>query len=66
MASRPLALLITVDGTRPVATHIPVDVTERNGNAYVTGHIAAANPQKHTLRDNQEVLLVFQGPQAYI
>lgn len=66
MASHPLALLITVDGTRPVATHIPVDVTERNGNVYVTGHIAAANPQKHTLRDNQEVLLVFQGPQAYI
>ncbi|WP_246009472.1 FMN-binding negative transcriptional regulator [Brevibacillus fluminis] len=66
MKSNPFALLITVDGYRPLATHIPLEIREDEGKIYATGHIAYGNMQKKTLENNREVLLVFQGPHAYI
>lgn len=58
--------LVTFDGQKPIATHIPVEVTENEaGNLTVYGHISAANPQRKTL-DGQEALLIFQGPHTYI
>ncbi len=65
MKTHPFALLITVDEKRPIATHIPVEVHEQDGKVYVTGHLAYGNMQKNTL-ENREVLLIFQGPHAYI
>ena len=60
------ATLITYDGERPIATHIPVDVVEaENGSLTIYGHISAANPQRNTL-SGQEILLIFQGPHTYI
>lgn len=66
MKSNPFALLITVDEHRPLATHIPLDIHEDEGKIYATGHIAYGNTQKKTLEHNREVLLIFQGPHAYI
>lgn len=66
MKSHPFALFVTVDAQRPVATHIPVEIRERDGKIYATGHIAYGNMQKKTLETASEVLLVFQGPHAYI
>lgn len=66
MKSNPFALLITVDEQRPLATHIPLEIREDEGKIYATGHIAYGNMQKKTLDQNRDVLLVFQGPHAYI
>lgn len=66
MKSHPFAILITVDDQLPLATHIPVEIREEDGKIYATGHIAYGNRQKRTLDNNQHVLLIFQGPHAYI
>ncbi|QSO54642.1 FMN-binding negative transcriptional regulator [Alicyclobacillus curvatus] len=66
MKANPFAILITVDEHRPIATHIPVEVREQDGKVYVSGHIAFGNMQKNTLKNNADVLLIFQGPHAYI
>ncbi len=57
--------LVTYDGERPVATHLPVEVLERQDGLTVWGHMARANPQWKTFSD-QEALLIFQGPHTYI
>lgn len=66
MKSYPFALLITGDENRPLATHIPLEIREDAGKIYATGHIAYGNIQKKTLDNNRNVLLIFQGPHAYI
>ena len=66
MKTYPFALLITVEEQRPLATHIPVEIREEEGKIYATGHIAYGNRQNKTLENNRDVLLIFQGPHAYI
>ncbi len=57
--------LVTFDGEKPVATHLPVEVVEREQGLTVYGHMARANPQWKTF-GSQEALLIFQGPHTYI
>lgn len=58
--------LVSFDGERPVATHLPVEVTEdENSGLTIFGHMSLANPQWKTF-ENQEVLLIFQGAHTYI
>ncbi|QRG70815.1 FMN-binding negative transcriptional regulator [Brevibacillus choshinensis] len=66
MKAYPFALLITVDEHRPMATHIPLEIREEEGKIFATGHLAYGNMQKKTLDGNRDVLLIFQGPHAYI
>ncbi|TCT20884.1 PaiB family negative transcriptional regulator [Melghiribacillus thermohalophilus] len=66
MKSYPFAILISLDEHRPLATHIPVEIRAEKGKLYATGHIAYGNMQKKTLDHNRDVLLIFQGPHAYI
>lgn len=66
MRTYPFAILITIDDHRPIATHIPVEIRENDGKLYISGHIAFGNTQKNTLENNPDVLLIFQGPHAYI
>jgi transcriptional regulator len=59
-------LVSQVDG-RPWATHLPF-VLDKNqsGVPVIHGHLAKANPQWKSIRENEEVLVLFQGPHAYI
>jgi transcriptional regulator len=52
---------------RPHGTHLPF-VLDKNsgGKAILTGHIARANPQWKSIPHQSEVLVMFQGPHAYI
>lgn len=50
----------------PLATHIPLERIEREGKWFLHGHIAAANPQRHTLKTGSQALCIFQGAHAYI
>ena len=58
--------LVTFDGEKPTATHLPVDVLENeNGSLAILGHMSRANPQWRSFGE-QEVLLIFQGAHTYI
>ncbi|MCL6575048.1 FMN-binding negative transcriptional regulator [Kyrpidia sp.] len=48
---------------RPFATHLPLLLDPDRKKLF--GHLAKANPHWREL-DNKEVLIVFQGPHAYI
>jgi transcriptional regulator len=60
--------LITFDGTRPVATLLPV-IWERPtgpGHGRLLGHMAINNPQWRTAVADVPALAIVHGPQAYI
>lgn len=58
----PLATLISVKNGKPLITHAPI--IYKNGK--FIGHIDGANPHIDLLKDQQEVTLIFSGPQCYI
>jgi transcriptional regulator len=75
------AHLVTFDGTRPIATLLPViwDRPEPAGNGSgpegeadpasygrLLGHVAIANPQWKTAAPGAEALAIVSGPEAYI
>jgi len=61
------AILFSGDGAESVATHLPFDLEEGRGKyGTLVGHVARANPQWKTWNDKTEVMVVFQGPHAYI
>ncbi len=65
------ATLVTFDGTRPVATLLPVIWDRPDGLADGTygrllGHIAIANDQWRTAAPGAEALAIVTGPQAYV
>jgi transcriptional regulator len=61
------ATVVTFDGQSPFASHIPVlFLPERGSKGVLTGHFARANPQWRQLTAAPEVLVIFQGPHAYV
>lgn len=61
------ALIISEGPSGPVATHVPFLLeVDGQGAAVLRGHFARANPQWRYFRDDREVLVVFQGPHAYV
>ena len=50
-------------GGRPQATHLPFIVREEAEDIVLSAHFARANPQ---WQDLSQVLVIFQGPHAYI
>ena len=66
MQQFPLATIITSQDGDICADHIPLQwVAGEQGHGKLIGHVARANPiWKHA--DGQQVLVIFQGPQAYI
>lgn len=59
-------LVSQVDG-KPWATHLPF-VLDKNqsGEPFLHGHLAKANPQWKSIKEDEEVLVIFQGTHAYI
>ncbi|MEK6481414.1 FMN-binding negative transcriptional regulator [Catalinimonas sp. 4WD22] len=51
---------------RLLATHIPILSKGSTDDFFLFGHVAVHNPQRERLQDEMEVLLIFQGPDAYI
>lgn len=61
------AILINQVNNRPWATHIPL-VLDKNaeGKDVLVGHIAKTNPQWKDFNENEQVLVIFNGPHTYI
>ncbi|WKA57010.1 FMN-binding negative transcriptional regulator [Planococcus shenhongbingii] len=58
--------LVTTRKGRPIATHLPLQLVKEEEDYYITGHMAYGNPQWRTFEASEEVLVMFQGPHAYI
>lgn len=58
--------LVTTRKGRPIATHLPLQLVQEKEEYFITGHMAYGNPQWRTFEANDEVLVMFQGPHAYI
>jgi transcriptional regulator len=62
-----LATLVTFDENGLQASHVPLLLDPaQSAHGVLTGHLAKANPQWKTLALGTEVLVIFQGPDAYI
>jgi transcriptional regulator len=59
-------ILVSTENGRPLATHIPIELEEREGKKVLCGHLARANEQWRSFDENKEVLVIFTGPHAYI
>ena len=59
--------IVTTKEGKPIATHLPLELHKQGEDYYITGHLAYANPQVKTFADdNENVLVMYQGPHAYI
>jgi transcriptional regulator len=63
--------LVTSDGSKPVASLIPIiwdrDAgEEESGHGRLLGHLALANPQWQAVEPGTVALAIVHGPQAYI
>lgn len=64
--ANPFALLISTTDQGPFATHLPILAREVDGQLHLLGHVAKANPHWKSIAENQEALVIFHGPHAYI
>ena len=65
--THPFATIISNDKNhRPLATHLPLMILHNTTRFIITGHFAKGNEQWKSIESNEEVLLIFQGPDAYI
>jgi len=65
MRANPLVILVSVNESVPFATHLPVVIDDVNGQLTLRAHVAKANPHWQLI-EQQESLLIFHGPHAYI
>jgi transcriptional regulator len=67
MQAYSFATLVTQQNGVPFATHLPFLLdTVREPHGTLFAHMARANPQWQDFKSAQEVLVIFQGPHAYI
>jgi transcriptional regulator len=57
-------ILVSAANGKPLATHIPLELSEDGTKLYA--HISKGNPQGKDLQQVNEVLVIFNGPHAYI
>ena len=60
----PLATLISVKNNLPLVTHLPLIYRETDGK--LIGHIDIYNPQTELMKNDNDVTIIFSGPQCYI
>ena len=66
MRAHSFATLVSHVEGQLFASHVPLTMVEEAETIILHGHLAKANPQWQELATQQEVLVIFQGPHAYI
>jgi transcriptional regulator len=64
MRANPFAILVSANPSGPFATHLPLLIDNSADQVTLRGHVAKANPHWQMLND--DVLIIFHGPHAYI
>jgi len=66
MRANGFPILVTGTGGVLHASHLPVTVHERGEQIVIDMHMAKNNPQWNEFFDDEEALVVFHGPHAYV
>ncbi len=67
MQEHPFVILSGIDSSnKPVATHIPLLVEEKEGKLYLYGHVQRKTDHQLAFAANPQVLAIFTGPHTYI
>ncbi|MEB6169562.1 FMN-binding negative transcriptional regulator [Staphylococcus pseudoxylosus] len=60
------ATIVTNHESTPTATHLPLNIEEKENSLYLSGHFAKANKQWQTIDGNDKILIIFSGAHGYI
>jgi len=60
------ATIVSIRKGKPIAAHIPMLLKKIEDDYYLTGHLAYGNPLWKTFEEVQDILVIFNGPHAYI
>lgn len=61
------ATVVSTVDDRPFATHLPILIEEQENNSIkLKSHMAYANHQWKNFHEDNEILIIFQGPHSYI
>jgi transcriptional regulator len=66
MKANPFAILVSNADGVPFATHLPLLIDEAGEEIVLQGHMAKANPHWKWMKEDEESLVIFHGPHAYI
>ena len=66
MQAHSFATLVSLVQGELFATHIPLIIVAQDDQILLRGHVAKANPHWQELATQRTVLVIFQGPHAYI
>jgi len=66
MQANPFAILISSTDEGPFATHLPLSVHGTDGQLFLRGHVAKANPHWRYLERQPQCLTIFHGPHAFV
>ena len=66
LSANSFGILINNTNGRICGTHIPLELELRENKQILEGHISLENPQASSLKDDDEVLCIFNGPHTYI
>jgi len=66
MKSHPFAIITGMGEKYPVASHIPLDIEEKNGKIFLHGHLMKKTDHHQAFENNNNVLVIFNGPHCYV
>jgi transcriptional regulator len=66
MKKNPFAIITGVYNDFPVATHVPLEIKKIDEKIILTGHIMKATDHYKAFLENQNMLVIFSGPQCYV
>jgi transcriptional regulator len=67
IVNHPFATLVSYSMDAGIhGTHIPLEISSRDGNKFLIGHLAKANGQKLNFDGQQEMMAIFMESHAYI
>lgn len=66
MQAHSFATLVSLVDGQLFATHLPLVIVAQTEGVLLRGHMAKANPHWQELATQREVLVIFQGPHAYV
>jgi len=67
MKHHPFIILCGVDEhNKPVATHVPVLIEERNEKIFLQAHVMKKQEHTNAFQHNRQVLAIFYGPHTYV
>lgn len=64
--ANPFAIVTGMGEQYPVASHLPLDIEEKEGKYFLHGHLMKKSDHHLAFEKNNNVLVIFNGPHCYI